>query len=89
MRSHLFVGIYFINKATNIFSFEIVCAKILFCQMFLDPLFTYKWRVLLRNLLRLYNLANMMQTMNAIVCWFNLLCLENSMTKNEHFNDAR
>ena len=35
------------------------------------------------NLLRLYNYDDMMQSMNGIVCWHNLLSLENNITKNK------
>ena len=33
------------------------------------------------TLQRLYNYVDMIQSMNGIVCWYNLLCFENNMTK--------
>ena len=33
------------------------------------------------TLQRLYNYVDMIQSMNYIVCWCNLLCFENNMTK--------
>ena len=33
------------------------------------------------TLIRLYNSVDMMQSMNGVVCRYNLLCLENSMTE--------
>ena len=39
IRSHPFVGIYFINKGTNFRSFEIVCAKKYLLKCFWAPNF--------------------------------------------------
>ena len=33
------------------------------------------------TLQRLYNYVDMILSMNGIVCWYNLLCFENNMTK--------
>ena len=33
------------------------------------------------TLLRLYNVVDIIQSMNGIVCWHNLMCLEIFMTK--------
>ena len=72
-----FFGIYFVNKGTNSVSFEMVRTKKIYCQnVFVQSSFTE-----FITLLRLYNYVDMMQSMNGIVCWYNLLCLENNMTK--------
>ena len=36
------------------------------------------------TLQRLYNYVAMIQYMNGIVCWYNLLCFENNMTKKSN-----
>ena len=33
---------------------------------------------------RLYNYVDTIQSMNGIVCWYNLLCFENNMTKKSN-----
>ena len=32
----------------------------------------------------LYNYVDMIQSMNGIVCWYNLLCFENNKTKKSN-----
>ena len=36
------------------------------------------------TLQRLYNYVDMVQSMNGIVCWYNLLCFKNNMTKKSN-----
>ena len=60
-------------------SFELVRAK----KKYIVEMFLFRNRS--RNLLLYYVCTSMlidtMLSMNGIVCWYNLLCLENNMTK--------
>ena len=67
--SHPFVGIYFVNKGTNITSFEMAHAKNLLCNFFFFTHFHIEiTSIVTVTLPRLYNFFHTMQLMNGIVC---------------------
>ena len=53
--------------------------KKIYCQNVFVPLLTE-----FITLQRLHNYVDMIQSMNGIVCWYNLLCFENNMTKKSN-----
>ena len=53
--------------------------KKLYCQNAFVPSLTE-----FITLQRLYNYVDTIQSMNGIVCWYNLLCFENNMTKKSN-----
>ena len=80
-------GIYFINKGTKNQKFrDGVCKKRILSKRFWAKNFhtqiTIKYCYGFISLQRLYNFVHTMQSLICVVCWCNLLCSENSMTKN-------
>ena len=58
-------------------SFEMVRTKKIYCK---NVFVSYSFTEFI-TLLRLYNSDDMMQSINGIVCWYNLLCLDNIIAK--------
>ena len=53
--------------------------KTIYCQNVFVPSLTE-----FITLQRLYTYVDMIQSMNGIVCWYNLLCFENNITKKSN-----
>ena len=81
---HPFVGIYFVNNGTNSVSFDMVRTKkniLSKCFCFVTHgVYYFTTFVLCTNV----NYVDMIQSMNGIVCWYNLLCFEINMTKKSN-----
>ena len=87
--------LYFVNNGTNSLSFEMVLLKKIYCQnvFVLSLMETITLQRLLFHpqcsckvktghyIWSDLNYIDTIQLMNGIVCWYNLLCFKNNMTK--------